>query len=90
MSESRFVYRERRLTPEEADARWTREYEHLVAVRNAAQNDLDDHLDSHPANTVVEQIELKPGDDGYDKAPVAFDPSRYQGTFQWNDISTSS
>ena len=83
---SRFLYRYRILTPEESASRWESEYEHLVALRDAAQRDLDEHLESAPVLRVVEQVELKPGDDGYADASAVFDPTMYQGTIQWQNI----
>lgn len=84
--ESRFLYRERILSPEESAERWKSEYEYLIAVRDAAQRDLDEHLESAPVLRVVEQVELNPGDEGYDSASVGFAPTMYQGTVQWKNI----
>lgn len=85
---TRFLYRERVLSDDEAARRWQAELRHLLGVRNAAQQDLDDHLDSPPATVIVEQVELNPGDPGYDEAPVCFSPDLYHGQFKWVNTST--
>lgn len=90
MERPRYIYRERKLSADEAlllrMSQITSAMEHQAACRRAleeAKNELHRLHHALPPTSVTEQITLLPGDEGYDEAPVNVDPYQYQGDFAW-------
>jgi hypothetical protein len=91
MSEyTRYIYKQEPITEREAALSQLRRImnlrEQAADLRVEADNldRLSEEIRNEPLPTTKKvRIALEPGDEGFDEAPVHFDPTRYQGGFQW-------
>lgn len=90
MSANRYIYRERKLTHDEAYHLRANEIDCLVERRVSLTAELEEIeealgelLRSPLPTSICEQITLRPGDEGYEEAPTNLDPTNYQGDITW-------
>jgi len=96
MNTNRYRYHDEPITEEMARvARQTQIDNELAEIKHRKEQikECEDYivtLRAKPLDTTIRvQITLRPGDEGYDEAPVAFDPANYRGDTQWVNIPTT-
>jgi protein-tyrosine-phosphatase len=96
MNTNRYRYHDEPITPEMARVARKAQIENEleeIQLRKAQIKECEDYivtLRAKPLDTTIRvQITLRPGDDGYDEAPSVFDPTEYQGDFQWVNTPTT-
>jgi|TARA_R110000824_G_scaffold198107_1_gene382065 hypothetical protein len=96
MNRTRYKYEDLPLTPEEGEKvkiEKTEDARSEVARRKRQVVEAETYLDicllaSPPTHTRV-QIELNPGDEGYDECSDQFNPGEYQGNYKWENKSST-
>jgi hypothetical protein len=90
MNPNRYIYRLEPITEEMARVARLRqisnELEEIESLKAQIQEceDTIAKLRKEPLDTAITVcVTLKPGDEGYDEAPVRFDPAQYQGDAKW-------
>ena len=95
MSANRYLHEYQPIT--EAEARAARKEQiatqlYEIEHRKEQIKECEDyiaHLKAKPLDTTINvQITLRPGDEGYDAAPIRFDPVRYQGDLKWGNTTS--
>lgn len=90
MNQTRYIYKTVPLSRDDAEARRDMEIACLEARIEALRQDLEDVKAEDLPTTRQIQVELKPGDEGYEDAPYAIDFVSYQGNFTWQNIENST
>lgn len=90
MNATRYIYKTVPLSVEDAiDAR-SDELIRIHAEIAELEKQADELIRSDLPTTRQVQIELNPGDDGYEDAPIRFNPVQYQGNVTWKNIENST
>jgi hypothetical protein len=90
MNETRYIYKTVPITPEEANLQRLKKIELIELEIDSLRQDLMEKLCESPLPTTKQvQMELNPGDDGYENAPISFNPLFYQGNIRWINQTAS-
>lgn len=90
MNQTRYIYKAIPLSPEEAQELRNREIQSIKWQIEGLEEELR-HAKNRPLDVEKAiQIELNPGDDGYEDAPFEMNPIMYQGTTIWLNQTSAS
>ena len=90
MKQTRYIYKTVPLAKEDADNQRQREFRHIMNQICELHEEAAKLCDSPLPTTRQVQIELNPGDEGYEDAPIRFDSTQYQGNVTWQNIENST
>ena len=95
MNTNRYIYHDEPITEEMARVARQKQIDIELAEIEGRKEQIKEceeyiaTLRKKPLDTTIRvQTTLRPGDDGYDSAPVRFDPAAYQGDVTWANIPT--
>lgn len=90
MNQTRYIYKTVPISEEDAKKQRDGEIRRLLSEIQSLRQEVDSILDSPLPTERVIQIELNPGDDGYEDAPFEMNPIMYQGTTIWLNRTNES
>lgn len=90
MNETRYIYKTVPLAKEDAEKQRQREFRHIMNQIFELHEEAAKLCDSPLPTTRQVQIELNPGDEGYEEAPYAMSLVSYQGNVTWTNIENST
>lgn len=89
----RYVYKEESISEERAKELRENEIEAIECKIECILDELREEKNwlakrkTAPLDKFIRvQYELRPGDDGYEEAPIGFNPLRYQGNVTWHNL----
>jgi hypothetical protein len=87
---TRYIYKEEPITLKEAKSEKRRQIAHIKKLIHEMRQELA-LIKSNPLPTTkTTKVELNPGDNGYEDAPIRFNASEWQGDFTWKNIEKST
>ena len=87
---TRYIYKTVPISEEDAKKQRDKEVRRLLADIQSLRQEVDSLLESPLPTERTIQIELNPGDEGYEDAPPTLNPTLDQGTTIWINQTSAS